>query len=163
MEIDRDMLLQVFAEQSDEGLAAMEESLLALETRPDDAELLNTIFRICHTVKGDAAILELPALTEFAHVLEDLLDGLRANTLLASAEVVTLLLRAVDALREMVADAVDGRPRKRRKHQALLRELRGELTRRSADSTTSQSSARPAGDDAEVEGVEISEQLRGTR
>ena len=102
MELDRDMLLQAFAEQSTEGLAAMEESLLALEARPGDAELLNTIFRTCHTLKGDAAILELPLLTEFAHVLEDLLDGLRANTLLASTEVVTLLLRAVDVVREMV-------------------------------------------------------------
>ena len=54
MELDRDMLLQAFAEQSADGLAAMEESLLALEAQPGDAEFLNTIFRTCHTLKGDA-------------------------------------------------------------------------------------------------------------
>jgi two-component system chemotaxis sensor kinase CheA len=120
------MLLEAFAEQSAEGLAAMEESLLALEAQPGDAELLNTIFRICHTLKGDASILELPALTEFAHVLEDLLDALRADTVLTSTEVITLLLQAVDALREMVEDALDGRIGKRREHQALLRKVNHE-------------------------------------
>ncbi|MCH8084713.1 MAG: Hpt domain-containing protein, partial [Myxococcales bacterium] len=156
MELDRDMLLQAFAEQATEGLAAMEESLLALEARPGDAELLNTIFRTCHTLKGDAAILELPVLTEFAHVLEDLLDGLRADTLLASTEIVSLLLRAVDAVREMVEDAVDGRSRKRRKHQALLREL----SQQSADPTTRESTEQAAEGDAEVEDLGISERLR---
>lgn len=58
----------------------MEESLLALEAQPGDAELLHTIFRTRHTLKGNAAILKLPVLTEFAHVLEDLLDALRADT-----------------------------------------------------------------------------------
>ena len=152
MELDRDMLMQAFAEQSGEGLAAMEESLLALEARPGDAELLSTIFRTCHTLKGDAAILDLKALTEFTHVLEDLLDGLRANTLLASTEVVTLLLRSVDALREMVDDAVEGRPRKRRKHQALVRQVRAELTDNSAEPATSRSEDEHPPSPEEVEG-----------
>ena len=160
MEIDREMLLEAFAEQSAEGLDAMEESLLALEAQPGDAEHLNTIFRICHTLKGDAAILELPALTQFAHVLEDLLDALRADTVLASAEVITILLRTVDAMREMVEDALDGRTGERPEHQALLRDVKGELPGESAESTTSTSADRAAASDAEVEEPDITERVR---
>lgn len=160
MDIDREMLLEAFAEQSAEGLDAMEESLLALEAQPGDAEHLNTTFRICHTLKGDAAILELPALTEFAHVLEDLLDALRADTVLASAGVITVLLRTVDALREMVEDALDGRTAQRPEHQALLRDVRGELTAGSAESTTSPSADQSAASDAEVEEPDITERVR---
>ncbi|MCH8084709.1 MAG: Hpt domain-containing protein [Myxococcales bacterium] len=160
MEIDREMLLEAFAEQSAEGLDAMEESLLALEAQPGDAEHLNTVFRICHTLKGDAAILELPALTAFAHVLEDLLDALRSDTVLASAGVITLLLRTVDALREMVQDALDGRTEQRPEHQALLSDVRGELTAGSSESTTSPAADQSAASDAEVEEPDIAERVR---
>ena len=106
MNIDRDALVQAFLVDSDENLATMEESLMVLEARPDDVEVLRAIFRGAHTMKGNASTIDYPALAEFAHRVEDILDRLRKHTLQVNAELVSLLLRAVDAMRRMAPTAV---------------------------------------------------------
>ena len=66
-DIDRDAIVQTFLDESEEGLAAMEEAMIGLEARPDDAELVSTIFRVAHTLKGNAASLGFEGLVRFAH------------------------------------------------------------------------------------------------
>jgi len=105
---DRDLLLQTFLTEAGEHLHALEEALVALEARPDDAELLNGIFRIAHSLKGDALMVGFPRIAEFAHGLEDLLDRLREGALAVDADLTTLLLRAVDVLRGLLAAAAAG-------------------------------------------------------
>jgi len=99
---DRDLLLQTFLTEAGEHLRTLEESLVALEARPDDAELLNGIFRVAHSLKGDALMVGFPRIAEFAHGLEDLLERLRDGALAVDADVVSLLLRAVDVLRALL-------------------------------------------------------------
>lgn len=108
MEIDFQAILQVFRAEADENLAAMEDALLALEARPGDPELLDTVFRVAHTLKGDGGNLGLSPIAEFAHRVEDLLDGLREHVVEATPAVVGLLLEAVDHLRQLVPAAIDG-------------------------------------------------------
>jgi len=105
---DRDLLLQTFLTEAAEHLRALEEALVALEARPDDAELLNEIFRVAHSLKGDALMVGFPRVADFAHGLEDLLDRLRDGALAVDADLTTLLLRAVDVLRALVAAAAAG-------------------------------------------------------
>jgi len=109
MEIQREVILKSFLVESEEGLVQMEQSILELESSPEDTELVQTIFRVVHTMKGNAAILELPSLLSFSHTVEDLLDGIRTNRLLVTSEITTLLLAALDILREMVAAAGHGK------------------------------------------------------
>jgi two-component system chemotaxis sensor kinase CheA len=105
---DRDLLLQTFLTEAGEHLRTLEESLVALEARPDDAELLNGIFRVAHSLKGDALMVGFPRIAEFAHGLEDLLERLRDGALAVDADVTSLLLRAVDVLRALLAAAAAG-------------------------------------------------------
>ena len=84
MDINRELLLKSFVSETAEGLAQMEEALLELELHPDDVELVNTVFRVVHTFKGNAGIFGLTHAQEFAHVLEDLLDNMRAHDLRSS-------------------------------------------------------------------------------
>ncbi|MEW6730513.1 MAG: Hpt domain-containing protein [Acidobacteriota bacterium] len=86
MEIDHEVILQTFLTDAMENLAKMEAALVSRETQPDNDELLNTIFRVAHTLKGDAALLGSDSLTGFAHTLEDLLNKLQKRTLSVSAE-----------------------------------------------------------------------------
>jgi len=120
MEISRDILLKSFLVESGEGLSQMEEAILALETHPEDAELIQTIFRVVHTVKGNAAILELPKLHAFAHTLENLLDEIRSQNLLVTPQIVDLLLSSLDVLREMTAGAGEGRDEMSARARAVL-------------------------------------------
>ncbi len=88
MEINREMLLQSFRIETEECLAQMEQSLLALETQPDDRALIDSLFRAAHTIKGNASLLEFNALAKFLHNVEDLLDLGRRNIAVLSQEVI---------------------------------------------------------------------------
>ena len=103
-DFDREAVLASFLVESEEGLDAMEQALVQMESNPSDPELLHTIFRVAHSLKGNATSLELSELAGFAHVVEDLLDVFREQQALPSADLISLLLKAVDELRAMVAD-----------------------------------------------------------
>jgi two-component system, chemotaxis family, sensor kinase CheA len=119
-EFDRKALLGVFLAEAEERLVQMEEALVALEEHPGDDELLQAIFRAAHTLKGNSATLGFGALTEFTHVLEDLLERVRNRSLAVTPELVTLLLESVDALRQLLADAAGGLDEMQASHRALL-------------------------------------------
>src|SRR5271157_616409 len=120
MEISRDILLKSFLVESGEGLSQMEEAILALETHPEDAELIQTIFRVVHTLKGNAGILDLPKFQSFAHALENLLDEIRSQNLLVTPQIVDLLLSSLDVLREMTAGAGEARDEMSARGRAVL-------------------------------------------
>jgi two-component system chemotaxis sensor kinase CheA len=123
MEITREMLLQSFREETDECLAQMEQLLLALETHPEDRELLSSLFRAAHTIKGNASLLEFTMLARFLHGLEDLLDLCRSHTEFLSLDVINILLQSVDALREMAKQAVAGAESLLPEHEQLSARL----------------------------------------
>lgn len=102
IEVDRAALVRLFREEADEGLAAMEQALLALEQSPGSAEPLQRLFREAHTLKGNAATLGLDELAEMTHEVEDVLARLRSGGLEATRQVVDLLLASVDSLRELL-------------------------------------------------------------
>jgi two-component system chemotaxis sensor kinase CheA len=108
MDFNRETVLASFLAESEEGLQLMERSLIAVETDPSNTELLDDIFRMAHMLKGNASALDFPELEGFAHVVEDLLDGVRAHKLAVSRELVSLALSAVDALRVLVSAAAEG-------------------------------------------------------
>src|SRR5713101_7189170 len=122
MEINREMLLQSFREETEECLQQMEQLLLALETRPEDHELVSSLFRAAHTIKGNASLLEFNALARFLHDVEDLLDLCRSQTVVLSQEVINILLQTVDALRQM-AKRADGEEGLLPEHEALSARL----------------------------------------
>ena len=129
MEINREMLLQSFREETEECLSQMEQLLLVLETRPDDPELISSVFRAAHTIKGNASLLEFSALARFLHSLEDLLDLCRRRVVLLSHEVINIVLQSVDALRQMAKRAADGEQSLLPEHEQLstrLAEMTGE-------------------------------------
>ena len=109
MDFDREKVVAAFLAESEEGLERTEQHLIAAETEPGNLELLDEMFRVAHTIKGNASALEFPELAGFAHVMEDLLDALRKHELAISREVITLLLQAVDALRALVPAAAQGK------------------------------------------------------
>jgi len=102
MEIDLELLLQVFRSEAEEHLIALEESLLRLESTPEDREALHCGFRAIHTLKGSAATVSLTAITDFAHHVEDLFDALREGRAVASLAVTSHLLECVDVLRQLL-------------------------------------------------------------
>jgi two-component system chemotaxis sensor kinase CheA len=123
MEINREMLLQSFREETEECLLQMEQLLLALETQPGDRELVSSLFRAAHTIKGNASLLEFDTLARFLHHVEDLLDLCRNNGVVLSQEMISILLQTVDAQRQMAKRAVEGEEKLLPEHEALSARL----------------------------------------
>jgi two-component system chemotaxis sensor kinase CheA len=138
MDIDFDALVQTFKAEADENLSRMEEALVALENASGDKELLHTIFRVAHTLKGNSAALGFTGLTEFAHRLEDCLDRLLKGTAQASAELITGLLKSVDAMRELLEGSLAGNIEMTESHRDLLESLVAETTSSPAASASDQ-------------------------
>ncbi|HET6929107.1 MAG TPA: chemotaxis protein CheA [Candidatus Acidoferrum sp.] len=143
MEINREMLLQSFREETEECLAQMEQLLLALETHPDDRELISSLFRAAHTMKGNASLLDFNALARFMHTVEDLLDLCRSKAVALSQEVIGLLFQSVDGLRQLAERAVRGEETLLPEHETLGSRLAG-LTAEFRTSETSGSQEEAA-------------------
>jgi two-component system chemotaxis sensor kinase CheA len=101
-------LRQVFLDDADRCLAVLDESLVALERHPTDSEMLGTVFRAAHTIKGNASMVGLDAIEQLAHAIEEVLGKLRDGTGTPTEDVVTLLLAGVDGVREMVGAVARG-------------------------------------------------------
>ncbi|MFC3149889.1 chemotaxis protein CheA [Litoribrevibacter euphylliae] len=102
MSIDLSQFHQVFFEESFEGLDSMEEGLLDLNPDDFDVETINTIFRAAHSIKGGSGTFGFQVVADFTHVVETLLDEIRAGSRNLEANHVDLLLRSVDCLREIM-------------------------------------------------------------
>jgi two-component system chemotaxis sensor kinase CheA len=100
--IDLTQFHDAFYEESFEAIGQMEEALLRLDAGTPDLELINTIFRVAHSIKGGAATFGFAEITSFTHTLETLLDELRGQRMKVTTTLSDLLLRSVDVMREML-------------------------------------------------------------
>jgi two-component system chemotaxis sensor kinase CheA len=101
--IDMTQFYQVFFEESEEHLAAMEALLLELDIEHPDPEQLNAIFRAAHSIKGSSGTFGFTDLTDVTHILESLLDRLRKNEIPLRADMVDAFLEAGDVLKTLLA------------------------------------------------------------
>lgn len=97
-------ILQDFLVEAGEILEQLSEQLVELESRPDDMNLLNAIFRGFHTVKGGAGFLQLNELVECCHIAENVFDILRKGARRVDSELMDVVLEALDAVNGMFAE-----------------------------------------------------------
>ncbi|MGX9963855.1 hybrid sensor histidine kinase/response regulator [Roseomonas sp. F4] len=97
-----DDLLADFLTETHEGLVALDVALLRLERSPDDKPTLSEIFRLVHTIKGTCGFLGLSRLERVAHAAESILGLYRDGVLTVTPAGVSLVLRALDRIKEIV-------------------------------------------------------------
>ncbi len=105
MSIDMAQFHQVFFEESFEGLEVMESGLMDLEPGDVDDEVINSIFRAAHSIKGGSGTFGFKSISDFTHVMETLLDEVRDGKREITTHNADILLRSVDCLREMLEAA----------------------------------------------------------
>ncbi len=99
--------MPAFISEAGEQTEAIETLLLELEEQPDNRDLLDSLFRCAHTVKGSAGIFGLNKVVEFTHHVETLLDQLREGKHALSPQMSTLLLQCNDQIKFLVQTASD--------------------------------------------------------
>jgi two-component system, chemotaxis family, sensor kinase CheA len=119
---------EVFFQECEEQLGELEAGLLRMEAGTKDAETVNAVFRAVHSIKGGAGIFSLDGLVRFAHVFETSLDSIRSGKLQPEPHVMALLLRAADALMDLVRAARKGETVPETRTQGLVAEFNGLTT-----------------------------------
>ena len=123
--IDLDQFHEVFFVESFEALDTMEGALLRLVPGAADAETVNTIFRVAHSIKGGAGMFGFNEVASFTHTLETLLDELRAERMEVTAPICEGLLQSVDQIRGMLTSVQKQQPF----DPATANSLKAEFTR----------------------------------
>jgi two-component system chemotaxis sensor kinase CheA len=97
-----DIHREAFRSEAYELLGELEGSLLELEERPSDHEIIGKVFRAMHTIKGSGAMFGFDEIASFTHHIETVYDLIRNGDLGVTGELIDLTLRAKDVIREML-------------------------------------------------------------
>jgi len=99
---DLQEILEDFLVEAFELIEQMDQDLVELENNPEDLELLNSIFRVAHTVKGSSSFLNFDILTELTHHMEDVLNKARRDELKITPSVMDVILESVDMMKALL-------------------------------------------------------------
>ena len=110
MTIDLTQFHDAFFEESFEALDSMEAALLKLDIGKPEPELINTIFRVAHSIKGGSATFGFSDIASFTHSCETLLDELRSGNMGVTTAISDLLLKTVDIMRDMLRSTQSKQP-----------------------------------------------------
>jgi two-component system chemotaxis sensor kinase CheA len=91
--------LPIFLAEVDEHLQMLDDTLIRLEREQTDPELVQTVFRSAHTIKGMSGMIGHQRMTDLTHTMETVLDGVRKNEIQITSQLVNVCLNAVDYLR----------------------------------------------------------------
>lgn len=107
--MDMSRYKKIFMEESRDHLATLSQLSLDLEKDPDNMEVVNTIFREAHSIKGMAASMGYIPISELTHKVEDLMDLVRKGEVTASARIVDVLLKSIDVLEAQLETVNEGK------------------------------------------------------
>jgi two-component system chemotaxis sensor kinase CheA len=101
-------LLKDFFSEAQMQVDTLEQNILVLETEGGNKDAVDEIFRAAHTLKGGSATVEMMELSHFTHMVEDVLDAIRSDQLAINEDVVDTLLAAIDIIKAMLEQRMNG-------------------------------------------------------
>ena len=142
-----DDLLREFLTETSESLDTVDNQLVRFEQEPNNAKILDNIFRLVHTIKGTCGFLGLPRLEALAHAGETLMGKFR-DGMPVTAEAVTLILSSIDRIKEILAglEATEAEPEGN--DRDLIDQLEAMVERGMAAMETGQAEPMPASAEA---------------
>ncbi|MBN2685806.1 MAG: chemotaxis protein CheA [Pontiellaceae bacterium] len=109
-----------FIEEARELLSQLEDGLLALEDAPDDQEIVNSVFRALHTIKGSGSMFGFEKIEQFTHDLESAFEKVRGGRVPVTRGLIDLTLAARDEIQHLVRIAEEDQPDQRSEARALI-------------------------------------------
>ena len=123
-----DDILQEFLAESWENLAQLDTEIVALEKDPTNTDLLGSIFRTIHTIKGTCGFIGLTGLGAIAHSAENVLGQMREQKLPASPGVISLVLEGIDEIKALL-EGLEATGHEPKRDNAVLISMLNELAR----------------------------------
>jgi two-component system, chemotaxis family, sensor kinase CheA len=101
-------LLKDYFSEAQQQIELLEQNILVLENDPQNKEAIDEIFRAAHTLKGASATVQMNELSEFTHIMEDVLDEIRSSNVTVNKDVVDILLSSIDVIKLMIESRAGG-------------------------------------------------------
>lgn len=98
----------IFLEEADEQLQELNQNLLELEKNPENLEIINNIFRAAHSLKSSAAFVGLNELSDLAHMMENLLQGIRDGSMKVSSQIIDIIFKCFDEIHNIIDTIASG-------------------------------------------------------
>ncbi len=98
----------IFLEEADEQLQELNSNLLKLEKDPNNIEIINDIFRTAHSLKSSAGFVGLNELSNLAHKMENLLQGIRDGMLRVTPEIINIIFKCFDVINSIIETVASG-------------------------------------------------------
>jgi len=118
-----DQYLDAFIRESEEAITELNNSLLELESDPDDQEAMDSIFRTAHTLKGNFGAMGFEEASDLAHAIEDLLDEMRQGEMDVTPEIMDLVFAGVDDI-EAIVDEIEAEGESTAETAAMVEDIR---------------------------------------
>src|SRR5580704_2956331 len=123
-----DDLLREFLTETSESLDTVDNQLVRFEQEPNNAKILDNIFRLVHTIKGTCGFLGLPRLEALAHAAETLMGKFR-DGMPVTGQAVTLILTTIDRIKDLLAQLEASEAEPEGNDQDLIGELEAMVER----------------------------------
>ena len=107
MDFDPNQYIDLFFQDTEEQLEIISDSLLELESHPNNKEAISELFRVAHTLKSSSAMVGFDHISNYTHHLEDYLSKIRDGEVLASESIVDCLFKSFDILKTMLNNLQD--------------------------------------------------------
>lgn len=117
--------LDTFIQEAYELIESIESTALDLESNPDDAELINQLFRAFHTLKGSSGVVGLTSVSDFTHHVESAVDLVRSGDVALTPALVSSLLASKDHIAALLRTATDGAPVDLENGERIIADLSG--------------------------------------
>lgn len=143
-------LTETFKEEAYELLTELESSVLELNEFPDDAELIDRVFRAFHTIKGSGAMFGFDDIAEFTHEVETVFDLVRKREIVVTKELIEIILSAKDQILEMLKSYDGGEVADEMKTKKIITSLRKLMPKNGRKKKTSKSSANSVSEENTV-------------
>lgn len=124
-----EQISSVFLDEASELLENLEEQLLTLESNPTDMETIGAVFRAMHTIKGSSAMFGFNAVSEFTHEVESAMDQVRNGIVPVTNELIDLMLKARDHIRDMLDAGANITEEINKVSQSLIQSFKEFVTR----------------------------------
>ncbi len=140
--MDVSQYLEIFIDETSEHIQSLSDNIMALESEPDNKDVVNEIFRAAHSLKGMAGTMGFKRMQHMTHDMENVFQEVRNDTIKVDSDMIDLLFQCLDAIEGYLAIIKETSDEGTNDNEAIIQKLNGFL--KSAEDASAAEAAAPA-------------------
>lgn len=140
--MDVSQYLEIFIDETSEHIQSLSDNIMALESEPDNKDVVNEIFRAAHSLKGMAGTMGFKRMQHVTHDMENVFQEVRNDTIKVDSDMIDLLFQCLDAIEGYLAIIKETSDEGTNDNEAIIQKLNGFL--KSAEDGSGTAGAEPA-------------------